>query len=83
MNAVAHMILNMVGAAAMIPFLAASGISRAEIMTGVLGIFVTLFEGMLRLNRYHENWIRYRSAGTRSSKYDQTNFLCQKNDQCS
>jgi hypothetical protein len=46
----------------MIPFLAASGIPRAVIVTGVLGILVTLFEGMLQLNQYHENWIRYRST---------------------
>jgi hypothetical protein len=67
----------------MIPFLAASGIPRAVIVTGVLGIFVTLFEGMLQLNQYHENWIRYRSARAGSSKYDLTNFLRQKNYQCS
>jgi hypothetical protein len=24
---------------------------------------------MLQLNQYHENWIRYRSTGARSSKY--------------
>jgi hypothetical protein len=47
---------------ATIPFLAASGIPRAVIVTGVLGILVTPFEGMLQLNRYHENWIRYRST---------------------
>ena len=51
-----------IGAAAMIPFLAASGIPRAVTVTGVLGILVTLFEGMLQLNQYHENWIRYRST---------------------
>jgi hypothetical protein len=33
---------------------AASGIPRAVIVTGVLGILVTLLEGMLQLNQYHE-----------------------------
>ena len=38
---------------------------------------------MLQLNQYHENWIRYRSTGARSSKNDLTNFLHQKKYQCS
>ena len=48
--------------AATIPFLAASHIPRAIIVTGILGVLVTLFEGMLQLNQYHENWIQYRST---------------------
>jgi Protein of unknown function (DUF4231) len=63
-----------IGAAAMIPFLAASGIPRAVIVTGVLGILVTLFEGMLQLNQYHENWIRYR-ATCESLKHEKYIFL--------
>ena len=63
-----------IGAAAMIPFLAASGIPRAVIVTGVLGILVTLFEGMLQLNQYHENWIRYRST-CESLKHEKYIFL--------
>lgn len=51
-----------IASAAMIPFLAASGMPRAVIVTGVLGMLVTVFEGMLQLNQYHENWIRYRST---------------------
>jgi Protein of unknown function (DUF4231) len=51
-----------IASAAIIPFLAASGIPRAVLVTGVLGILVTVFEGMLQLNQYHENWIRYRST---------------------
>lgn len=63
-----------IGAAAMIPFLAASGIHRAVIATGVLGMLVTLFEGMLQLNQYHENWIRYRST-CESLKHEKYIFL--------
>jgi hypothetical protein len=63
-----------IAAAAMIPFLAASGIPRAVIATGVLGILVTLFEGMLQLNQYHENWIRYRST-CESLKHEKYIFL--------
>lgn len=48
--------------AAIIPFLAASNIPRAVIVIGGLGVLVTVFEGLLQLNQYHENWIRYRST---------------------
>jgi len=48
--------------AAVIPLLAASGLPRAIIVTGILGVLVTIFEGLLQLNQYHENWIRYRST---------------------
>jgi hypothetical protein len=51
-----------IAAAAIIPFLAASSIPHAVIATGLLGVLVTVFEGMLQLNQYHENWIRYRST---------------------
>jgi hypothetical protein len=48
--------------AAIIPFLAASHLPRAAVATGVLGVLITVFEGMLQLNQFHENWIRYRST---------------------
>ncbi len=48
--------------AATIPLLAASHLPHAIIVTGVLGVLVTVFEGMLQLNQYHENWIQYRST---------------------
>ena len=51
-----------IASAAIIPFLAASSIPRAVYVTGALGVLVTVFEGMLQLNQYHENWIRYRST---------------------
>ena len=48
--------------AATIPLLAASHVPRAALATGILGVLVTVFEGMLQLNQFHENWIRYRST---------------------
>jgi hypothetical protein len=51
-----------IASAAVIPFLAASNIPRAVMVTGILGVLVTLFEGLLQLNQFHENWIRYRST---------------------
>lgn len=51
-----------ISAAAIIPFLAA--LRRAEIamVTGGLGVLVTVLEGMLHLNQYQQNWIGYRST---------------------
>jgi hypothetical protein len=51
-----------IASAAVIPLLAASSFPRAMIVTGILGVVVTVFEGLLQLNQYHENWIRYRST---------------------
>ena len=51
-----------IAAAAVIPLLAASSIPHAVMATGILGVMVTVFEGLLQLNQYHENWIRYRST---------------------
>ena len=51
-----------IASAAMLLLLAASNIPCALIAAGALGVLVTLFEGMLQLNQYHENWIRYRST---------------------
>jgi hypothetical protein len=60
--------------AAIIPLLAASHLLYAAIITGVLGVFITVFEGMLQLNQYHENWIRYRST-CESLKHEKYIFL--------
>jgi hypothetical protein len=49
-------------AAAIIFFLAALGWPQIVMVTGVLGVLVTVFEGMLHLNSYQENWINYRST---------------------
>ena len=48
--------------AAIIPLLASSHFPHVAVATGVLGVLITVFEGMLQLNQYHENWIRYRST---------------------
>jgi hypothetical protein len=60
-----------IASAAVIPLLAASNLPHAVIATGILGVLVTLFEGMLQLNQFHENWIRYRSTceSLRHEKY--------------
>jgi hypothetical protein len=58
-------------AAALIPFLAASRIPHPEIATGILGVLITVFEGTLQLNQFHENWIEYRATceSLRHEKY--------------
>ena len=61
-------------AAAIIPFLAATHLPQAAVTTGVLGVLITVFEGMLQLNQYHENWIRYRST-CESLKHEKYIFL--------
>ena len=63
-----------IASAAVIPFLAASNIPRAVMVTGILGVLVTLFEGLLQLNQFHENWIRYRST-CESLKHEKYIFL--------
>ncbi len=49
-------------AAALIPFLAALNLKEAMWVTGGLGVLVTVFEGLLHLNQYQQNWINYRST---------------------
>ncbi len=61
-------------AAAVIPFLAGSHISHAAAATGVLGVLITVLEGMLQLNQFHENWISYRST-CESLKHEKYMFL--------
>jgi len=61
-------------AAAIIPLLAASRLPHTIFATGILGVLVTVFEGMLQLNQYHENWIRYRST-CESLKHEKYIFL--------
>jgi hypothetical protein len=60
--------------AAIIPLLAASRLPRAAVATGVLGVLITVLEGMLQLNQFHENWIRYRST-CESLKHEKYIFL--------
>ncbi|MGA2904353.1 MAG: DUF4231 domain-containing protein [Candidatus Korobacteraceae bacterium] len=61
-------------AAAVIPFVAASHIPHSAVATGALGVMITVFEGMLQLNQFHENWITYRST-CESLKHEKYMFL--------
>jgi hypothetical protein len=58
-------------AAAIIPLLAASRMPHTTAATAILGVLITVFEGLLQLNKYHENWISYRSTceSLRHEKY--------------
>ena len=47
-------------AAAIIPF--AAGISAPVYVTGGLGLFIVIVEGLQSLNQYQHNWITYRST---------------------
>jgi len=49
-------------AAAIIPFLAGLGLPHSSIVTGGLGVLITVLEGLLHLNQYRQNWINYRST---------------------
>ena len=49
-------------AAALIPFLATLPIPYGTRVAAVLGIVITMLEGMLHLNQYQSNWINYRST---------------------
>lgn len=61
-------------AAAAIPFVAVSSIPDSKIITAALGVLITVLEGMLQLNQYHENWISYRST-CESLKHEKFIFL--------
>ena len=49
-------------AAAIIPFLSASGLPKVTWVIGGLGVVITVLEGMLHLNQYQQNWTNYRST---------------------
>ena|SRR6266550_7494650 len=51
-----------IAAAAIIPFLSAFSLPRMMLVTGGLGVLITVLEGMLHLNQYQQNWITYRST---------------------
>jgi hypothetical protein len=50
-----------IGAAALIPFLAGLTTVPAWV-TGGLGMLIAITEGVQQLNQYHANWISYRST---------------------
>lgn len=49
-------------AAAAIPFMSSFSFPRMMLVTGGLGVLITVLEGMLHLNQYQQNWIAYRST---------------------
>lgn len=61
-------------AAAVIPFLAALKIPFIGMVTGGLGVLITLLEGILHLNQYQQNWITYRST-CESLKHEKYTYL--------
>jgi hypothetical protein len=49
-------------AAAVIPFLAGFHFPHVTLITGSLGVLITILEGLLHLNQYQQNWTNYRST---------------------
>lgn len=49
-------------AAAAIPFLAGLNYQHDKLVTGGLGVLITILEGLLHLNQYQQNWTNYRST---------------------
>lgn len=49
-------------AAATIPFLAGLNFPHVGLVTGALGVLITVLEGLLHLNQYEQDWIGYRST---------------------
>jgi len=55
-------------AAALIPFLGSLSVpfpvlrDHVSLITGALGVLITILEGILHLNQYQENWTTYRST---------------------
>ena len=69
-------------AAALVPFLAALGSKEypwSPWLTGGLGIMVTVFEGLLQLGQYQQNWITYRST-CESLKHEKYLYLAGKGE---
>jgi hypothetical protein len=58
-------------AAATIPLIAALPIPHQAVITGSLGVLITVLEGLIHLNQYQQNWIAYRSTceALRHEKY--------------
>jgi hypothetical protein len=61
-------------AAAAIPFLSSVKLSYITMVTGGLGVVITILEGLLHLNQYQENWIAYRST-CESLKHEKYTYL--------
>src|ERR1700759_1253748 len=58
-------------AAALIPFVAGLHFPYVAMMTGGLGVLVTVIEGLIHLNQYQQNWTTYRATaeGLKHEKY--------------
>jgi hypothetical protein len=65
-----------IAAAALIPFIAASNLPHAALLTGALGVIVTILEGAVQLNQYQQNYVAYRST-CESLKHEKFVFLGQ------
>ena len=65
-----------VSSAALIPFLIASKTYLASPISALLGIMVTIIEGILQINQYQEHWILYRST-CESLKHEKFLYLAQ------
>ena len=61
-------------AAAIIPFLAALERPLIGMVTGGLGVLITVLEGALHLNQYQQNWIACRST-CESLKHEKYTYL--------
>jgi hypothetical protein len=49
-------------------------LSYITMVTGGLGVVITILEGLLHLNQYQENWIAYRST-CESLKHEKYTYL--------
>jgi Protein of unknown function (DUF4231) len=61
-------------AAAMIPFIAGLHFPYVAMVTGGLGVLVTVIEGLIHLNQYQQNWTSYR-ATAEALKHEKYTYL--------
>ena len=61
-------------AAALIPFIGVFKPPFITVVTGGLGVLITVLEGLLHLNQYQPNWIAYRST-CESLKHEKYTYL--------
>lgn len=48
--------------AALIPLISGFSFPYHTVVTGTLGVLITVLEGLIHLNQYQKNWIAYRST---------------------
>ena len=48
--------------AALIPFVSGLGIPYSSVIVGLMGVVITLCEGLQHLNQYQRNWLSYRTT---------------------